>query len=295
MRTINKKIFLYELKKTFLLPTVFAAIVCTLLCIDTVFFGSNDAEGGADAVAQVCLYMFYALVMGVFIYRTFTTRKLYEKVGVRAETLFLIRMLYIFGYCFLFTTVLTVIGTLSFEFLNFEEYAWAQQVFKSTIFAYQNKSGWYFLFGASVGMTGAITYAAVVFMQHLIASGERWYLKIVWTVSFFSSILLAHAVISNSYLFAGLGSKEYFSTPIPYGAISYRNYGMFLSYMPNHPSLSLKLEPEILRFDLCWNITNIWVVLAGLLIIVFAYFAIGFLHRGKNDGYEVISQKEENK
>ena len=274
MRKSNGKVFLYELKKTYIIPTVWAVFCLLLNVIDLLFFRDAEAAGPSDYDnwAKMFLYFFYAIVMGVFIYRTFTTRKLYEKVGVSAEILFLVRTLYVFGYCFLFTTALTLMGTLNLAVFKIEQYFEAQEVIKTSLFAYQGKSAWYFLFGAAVGMTGAITYATVVFVQHLIVSKERWYLKIVWGVAFVSAIFLTHFVISETHTFFALGSNEYFTTPIPYGMMTYRNYkGYFSRAEIYHPSLALNLEPEILRFELCWNITNIWVLLAGLFVIIFAF------------------------
>ncbi|MBQ8429000.1 MAG: hypothetical protein IJX30_02775 [Clostridia bacterium] len=296
MRKSNGKVFLYELKKTFLIPTIWAVFSLLLNVIDLLFF--SDPEAGPndyDDWAKAFLYIFYAIVMVLFIYRMFTTRKLYEKVGVRAGTLFWVRILYIFGYCFLFTTLLTLMGTLNLAVFKIEQYVEAQEVIKTALFAYQGKSAWYFLFGAAVGMTGAITYATVVFVQNLIISKERWYLKIVWGIAFVAAICLAHFVIADTYMFPALGGNEYFTTPIPYGAGTYRSYKRYFFRAEVYdPSLALRLEPEILRCDLCWNITNVWALLVGLFIIVFAFLSIGFLHREKNEGYE-STQKEESK
>ena len=296
MRKINGKLFLYELKKTFLIPSIFTVACLVLNVIDLLFF--RDAEAGPsdyDKFAKGALYIFYAVVMALFIYRTFTTRKLYEKVGIKAETLFLIRMLYLFGYCFLFVTALTLMGTINMEIFKVDQYVEMQRLYKTSVFAYQWKSAWYFLFGAAVGMTGAITYAVVVFIQQLIVSKERWYLKIVWAFAFTAAIFFAHYVIADTYMIPALGSNEYFTTPIPYGKLTHRNYkGYFNRAEVYDPSLALRLQPEILRCELCWNITNIWVLLAGMAIIVFAFLSIGFLNREKNEGYETY-QKEESK
>ena len=296
MRKINGKLFLYELKKTFLIPSIFTVSCLVLNVIDLLFF--RDAEAGPsdyDKFAKGALYIFYAVVMALFVYRTFTTRKLYEKVGIKAETLFLIRMLYLFGYCFLFVTALTLMGTINMEIFKVDQYVEMQRLYKTSVFAYQGKSVWYFLFGAAVGMTGAITYAVVVFIQQLIVSKERWYLKIVWAFAFTAAIFFAHYVIADTYMIPALGSNEYFTTPIPYGKLTHRNYkGYFNRAEVYDPSLALRLQPEILRCELCWNITNIWVLLAGIAIIVFAFLSIGFLNREKNEGYGT-AQKEESK
>ena len=296
MRKINGKLFLYELKKTFLIPAIFATLFLIISFIDLLFYDEvATLASGYDNFARGALNVFYAVVMALFIYRTFTTRKLYEKVGIKAETLFLIRMLYLFGYCFLFTTILTLMGTLNLKVFNIEQHLEAQKIVKSSVFAYQGKSGWYFLFGAAVGMTGAITYAVVVFIQQLIVSKERWYLKIVWAFAFTAAIFFAHYVIADTYMIPALGSNEYFTTPIPYGKLTHRNYkGYFNRAEVYDPSLALRLQPEILRCELCWNITNIWVLLAGIAIIVFAFLSIGFLNREKNEGYGT-AQKEESK
>ena len=296
MRKINGKLFLYELKKTFLIPAIFATLFLIISFIDLLFYDEvATLASGYDNFARGALNVFYALVTVLFIYRSFTTRKLYEKVGIKTQILFWVRILYLFSYCFLFTTILTLMGTLNLKVFNIEQHLEAQKIVKSSVFAYQGKSGWYFLFGAAVGMTGAITYAVVVFIQQLIVSKERWYLKIVWAFAFTAAIFFAHYVIADTYMIPALGSNEYFTTPIPYGKLTHRNYkGYFLRADVYDSALALRLQPEILRCELCWNITNIWVLLAGMAIIVFAFLSIGFLNREKNEGYET-AQKEESK
>ena len=296
MRKINGKLFLYELKKTFLIPAIFATLFLIISFIDLLFYDEvATLASGYDNFARGALNVFYALVTVLFIYRSFTTRKLYEKVGIKTQILFWVRILYLFSYCFLFTTILTLMGTLNLKVFNIEQHLEAQKIVKSSVFAYQGKSGWYFLFGAAVGMTGAITYAVVVFIQQLIVSKERWYLKIVWAFAFTAAIFFAHYVIADTYMIPALGSNEYFTTPIPYGKLTHRNYkGYFLRADVYDSALALRLQPEILRCELCWNITNIWVLLAGMAIIVFAFLSIGFLNREKNEVYETY-QKEESK
>lgn len=295
MRKSNEKIFLYELKKTFFIPMVWAVFCVLLNFIDLLFFrvGEGVGMGEYDAFAKVNVYIFYSIVLGVLIYRTFTTRKLYEKMRVSKETLFWVRTLYIFTYCFLFTTLLTLVGTMNLAICHVEKYGDWQRIIKTTVFAYQGKSAWYFLFGAAVGMTGAITYSVVVFAQNIVYSGERWYLKIVWSIAFAAAIFLTHFVISTTFAFPGLGANEYFSTPIPFGGMTYGMYdNYFFHTVQFDPRSALTLEPELLRCDLCWNVTNPWVLLSGLFVIVFAFLSIGFLYRGENAGYTNVSEKE---
>ncbi len=294
MRKINGKLFLYELKKTFLLPSIWAGLCVVLNFIDLLFFRTEEGAGISDYErwAHSFLYIFYAIVMGVFIYRTFTTRKLYEKMRVPQEKLFWIRTLYIFAYCFIFTTVLTLLGTMNLAIANVEQYGDWQKIIKTSVFAYQGKSAWYFLFGASVGMTGAITYSVIVFAQNIICSGERWYLKIVWSVAFIGAILCTHFVISLTFTFPSLGAGEYFSTPIPFGGMTYQAYDNYFDTVQFDPSTSLRLEPELVKFNLCWNVTNPWVLLSGLFVVVFAFLSIGFLYRGQNAGYSDSIEKE---
>ena len=122
MRKINGKLFLYELKKTFLIPSIFTVACLVLNVIDLLFFRDAEARpSDYDKFAKGALYVFYAVVMALFIYRTFTTRKLYEKVGIKAQTLFWVRILYLFAYCFLFTTILTLMGTLNLEIFKIEQ------------------------------------------------------------------------------------------------------------------------------------------------------------------------------
>lgn len=294
MRKINGKLFLYELKKTFLLPSIWAGLCVLLNFIDLLFFRVEEGAGISDYErwAHSFLYIFYAIVMGVFIYRTFTTRKLYEKMRVPQEKLFWIRTLYIFSYCFIFTTVLTLVGTMNLAIASVEQYGEWQKIIKTSVFAYQGKSAWYFLFGASVGMTGAITYSVIVFAQNIICSGERWYLKVVWSLAFISAIMCTHFVISLTNTFPGLGAGEYFSTPIPFGGMTYQAYDNYFDTVQFDPSTALRLEPELVKCNLCWNVTNPWVLLSGLFVIVFAFLSIGFLHRGRNAGYSDSLEKE---
>lgn len=296
MRKINGKLFLYELKKTFLLPSIWAGVCVLLNFIDLLFFRVEEGTGISDYErwAQWFLYIFYAIVMGVFIYRTFTTRKLYEKMRVPQEKLFWIRTLYIFSYCFIFTTVLTLVGTMNLAICKIEQYGEWQKIIKTSVFAYQGKSVWYFLFGAAVGMTGMITYSVVVFVQNIIYSGERWYLKIVWSVAFIGAIFSTHFVISRTFTFPGLGANEYFATPIPFGGMTYEMYENYFFHSAQFdPSIALRLAPELLRCDICWNIANPWVLLSGLFVIVFAFLSIGVLYREENVAYSYVSQKEE--
>lgn len=296
MRKINGKLFLYELKKTFLLPSILAELCVLLNFIDLLFFRTEEGAGVGDydKWAKWFLYIFYAIVMGVFIYRTFTTRKLYEKIRVSKEKLFWIRTLYIFAYCFIFTTVLTLVGTMNLAIANVEQYGEWQKIIKTSVFAYQGKSAWYFLFGASVGMTGAITYSVIVFAQNIICSGERWYLKIFWSVAFMGAIFSTHFVISRTFTFPGLGTNEYFATPIPFGGMTYAMYENYFFHSAQFdPSIALGLVPELLCCDICWNIANPWVLLSGLFVIVFAFLSIGVLYREENVAYSYVSQKEE--
>ena len=298
MRKSNGKLFLYELKKTFLIPSLLVGIYLLVALFDTVVF--NVGAGAArdyDRYSHIFLYVFYAVVLTLFIYRVFTMRKLYEKMRIAYEKLFWIHVLYIFTYCFLCTTALLLVGTLRVYKMKNGYYAEYVGYARHSLFALQGKTKWYFLFGASVGLTGVITYSVAVFIQHLFVCRDKWYFKAVWGCVFAAAILSTHFVITRTYTCPALGNNEGFATPLPYGGMSYQTYKYFFEHglsSPFDPFSALLPSAEILRCDLCWNIANPWVLLSSLFVIVFAFVSIGFLHRAKNANYAYTVQKEKN-
>ena len=59
MRKINGKLFLYELKKTFLIPAIFATLFLIISFIDLFFYDDpGTLASGYDNFAKGALYVF---------------------------------------------------------------------------------------------------------------------------------------------------------------------------------------------------------------------------------------------
>ena len=293
MRKTNKKIFGYEFKKTVLIPALLLGAYTVIYLIDLLFnvFGENVID--AERISKWCLYGFYAVLIGLFTYRTFTTRKIYEKMRIDKQKLFLVRALYVFLYAFISTTLFVALGTLRmavFKWTNYQEYL---RFDYDCMFAYQGKTWLYSLFGVSVGVTAVLTYCVAAFIERIIYSKERWYFKLVYGALFALAVLMMHYPVSFFYRAPSLGHNELFAPVIPYGAMTYEHFNEYVVMHVNHVSYGVA-RVQLLRCDLCWNITNVWGVLSAVFTFAFTFFAMQMLQRRVNDGYFVRKKEEKN-
>lgn len=306
MRKINVKLFLHELKKTFLLPLIFVFSSVPVLAFlifmraqftDIFRFDSRFHHYNILTTIEKCiLYAFFITLLIVFVCRTVKMRKLYEKVNISAVKLFLTRIVLIFSYCFLFVSFLSLIGTLCIKFFQSMEDVWTlsfnfeigdvlNEFVKTEPFTFMGKSQWYvFLFGVSIGLCASIVYSVAVFIQNLITERQVWWLKIVNIVSLSAILQSTYYVTLKSYSLQSISGKSFFATANPIGLIDYNVYAKYFKTFI-HYSSEKSLIVDLLTCYVCWNVTNIYTLLIGLFIILFVCFSILFLNSNKNISY----------
>lgn len=296
MNKNSAKVFTYELKKC-VLPLLALLAAFFIVVVRVLFALPVCAESVVvyDKVVSIGGYVFYGLTLAVLGYRTFSMRKLYEKIRIPRTKLFWVRILFAFALSFVYITLFILVGSTLLDIYQAQGMENIHVIAQKTLFAFQGKSGWYGLFGVSVGVSATMTYATVAFIHNVVCSREKMSLKVVWIIVFvFTICLVVFAVALSATLpNIGFGSIEPFAVPIPQGYITWNE---FLIYdRPFHPTwrdFTLPHDLRILRYDLCWDITNIWKLLGAAFIVVFSFLSIEFLYRDENASYEYVSQEK---
>lgn len=285
MKNRNKKLFIYEFKEITKIPLITAGILIGFLLVNMGMelvskLVKNDRfyNGAYELIANFSVYAFFAITVIYYVYRTFSAHKLYEKMRVNPERLFLIRIFSMFILLFGFVTILVLLGTVDMWIIRLKNEVGYQKEIKTALFALQGKNLWYLLFGVSVGMTGVMMYSMVVFIKNIIFSNERGYLKLLWIALFFTTVFASHYTMSLTCELPSIVGNQYFSAPIPYGKISYELYETYNMELSNAYS-------NLLKFNLCWNITNYVGLLFGFSIIILSFTSIGILNRRVNEDY----------
>ena len=292
MRRNNGKLFLYETVYLLLVPTLFFVgyALIELLTLGQTSKVNSGYYVEKDKGAQTCLYIFYALVVLSFVYRTFSMRKLYKKVRVNPKRLFWYRLLIVTLACFIYVTVALLLGTA--RIAHYKRYAYADYLKHDVVymFAMQGKRWWYILFGFSVGMTMALTYALTVVVENLIFSRQHWLIRVIVAVLFFMAVCLTHVMPVVAVTAPTLGEAELFKACLPVGSLTYHEYGLYFA-TPE----TIANPPVYNTIQLCyvaWHISNIAVLISAIVFIAYCYLSIAFLTRGENDNY-LYGYKEE--
>lgn len=293
MKKNSFKLFLYELKKTFVLPLTFLTVCLAIYIFDYIVLLTGNQSFDMESDAGGLLTIFVLILLIAFTYRSFSTRKIYQKMRINPEKIFLVRLLYVFLYSCIFTIILIALGSIRLEIIKDRSPGEYYKLLKFGLFLFQGRSGWYFLFGVSIGATSSIVYSVVEFAKNIIFSNERRLLKIVWSICFLISLLIPLFVARDTYYLPSIGNEEFFSSVIPYGANFYSTYAYyFANAYIGDPMSILTPSAQVLEFLLCYNVTNFMMVLSGLMIIALSFTSIGFLNRRQNDCYAYESKKE---
>ncbi|MBQ8291795.1 MAG: hypothetical protein IJX88_04745 [Clostridia bacterium] len=292
MRKITKNLFVYEAKKLLFLPLcVFAlSVVAALLWFVGIWHNDVKAHIGLDKDAASFLYVFYGALFASFVYRTFTMRKLYEKVRVKPEKLFLAQFTLIFVVCVLYVLVAVLLGTARVAVLQKHDrqaYLQSDYVF---LFAFQGKRWWYFLFAFSVATTAGITYSFTVLIANIVYAKQRWFWKIAWGLVPLIAVFFSHELPTWVLDAFTIGNGDFFGAPMPVGHISQSRYLAFwkdLDIMIDYAQASFPL------CHVCWNIYNLPMLLCAVGMMALGFFSCTFFTGNYNEGY--LYKKENRK
>ncbi len=297
MNKNSSKVLTYEFQKGVIpLLAVLGAFVIVvagiLLCLPT----HAETVVVYDKIAAIGGYVFYGLSLAVLGYRTFSMRKLYEKMRIPRTKLFWVRILFAFALSFLYITLFCIVGSILLAIYQAVGIENLHTISQKTLFAFQGKSGWYGLFGVSVGISAMMTYATVAFIHTIVYSYEKKVLKAVWVIVFALVFLLTLFAVVISMSLPQIGVWfifEPYAVSIPKGYISWEEVLMFdKSFQSSWLDFHLPHKVRVLRYDLCWDITNIWKLLAAAFIVVFSFLSIEFLYRRENASYEYASKEK---
>lgn len=279
MGKIKRKVFILELKRTLFLPALFFGFYLLMELFDFLsFFDRSVLTGGLmrglDRRAEICQYIFFALLVLSFGYRTFADRKTYAQVRVNPESLFGIRLLLIFASCTLYTTVSLLLGTARMALFEGADYLAYLKFDGVCTFAMQGKNAWYLLFGAANGMSAAILYAVIVYIENALFSNAHWSLKILWIFLMAGVFLVSFIVAKNTADVCLFGENEMFVYSLPMDPIT---YNVYLHYLPEN-------NTAIVSY-ITWSISNVYSLVCGLLTIVFSFLSITVLPHKLNSDY----------
>ena len=293
MRRNNGKLFLYEAMYLLIVPAIFFVgyALIELLSLGQTRNLTSAYYSEKDKGAMTCLYIFYALVVLSFVYRTFTTRKLYKKVRVNPKRLFWYRIAIVTLACIVYVIIALLLGTA--RIAHYKRFAYSDYLKHDItfIFAMQGNRWWYILFSCSVGMTMAITYAVTVVIENLIFSRDRWFIKLIVAFVLFMGICVTHVLPIYAVTAPTLGESELFKVCLPVGSLTYHEYALYFATpetVGNPP-----MQSTILLCYVAWHISNIAVLASGIFLIIFCYLSISFLTRNENEDYLYGYKKEE--
>ena len=301
---MKNKRFFYECKKILLIPAIMLGVYLLRMGIDLIVCATSRGNTVAflekrDGAKEAFLYAFYAVVVIIACYRVFAYRKLYQKVRVNPEKLFITRFLIVTLACAVCVAVLTAMGTAQFAIAKRQTAIYEPEIYETQflpyenacLFAFQDKTPWYFLFCFSVAMSAGITYALVEFVANAIYSKRGIFTKVLAFVALVIVICVIHglpAFFLNSYT---IGGKELFTLPLPCGEITYKGYMQF--WREFRADEYVNAVPFVLpRCAVAWNLSNIVSLAGGLCAIAFGFFSTAFFSRKQNEGYLYEKKRE---
>ncbi len=279
MRKIKRKVFVLELKRTLFIPALFFGFYLLMEAFNFLtFFDKSVLTGGLmlglDKRAKICQYVFFALLIISFGYRTFADRKTYAQVRVNPETLFGIRLLLIFFSCAIYTTISLLLGTARMALFEGADYLAYLRFDGLCAFAMQGKNAWYLLFGVANAMAAAILYSVIFYLHNALFSNAHWSLKILWIFLMAGVFLVSFTVAKNTADECLFGESEIFVYSLPMDPIT---YNVYLHYLPEN-------NTAIVSY-ITWNISNVYSLVCGLLTIVFSFLSITVLPHKLNSDY----------
>ncbi len=291
MNKNSAKVFTYEFKKC-ILPLL--AVLAMFLIVVAIVLLALPARAESvvvyDKVVSIGGYAFYGSTLLALGYRTFSMRKLYEKMRIPRTKLFWVRSFFAFALSFVYITLFVVVGSVLLGIYQGAGIENMHVIAQKTLFAFQGKSGWYGLFGVSVGVSATMTYAIIAFIHTVVHSRENLLLKVVWLIVFALALLLVIFAVVLAARLPNIGfwwAAEPFAISIPQGYITWDAFSKYITSSTDIPH-----RVRVLRYDLCWDITNIWKLLGAAFIVIFSFLSIGFLYRGENTAYEYASREK---
>lgn len=273
---MNKKLFLYELKAIGKLPffALVAYLVAWLGCGLFWAFGFLSLEA-IDHISIVLLYAILIYTVVVAVYRTAAYDKLYAKMNKSPLALLGVRMLVVALIAVAATLLLLLGGTLMDVIArNIRPGNRPIYRYSARMFTCYRRSPYYILFPLSVAVDALVLYSAATVVVNAVLSVRHPAARIA--AGLFSAVvmfLFVAACINFVSVFWDAptwGMGGIFSYPMPFDDASYSVY-----------LIRANASETVLcfRFYLCWNICNLFTLLAGCALIFFAFPACVFFRR----------------
>jgi hypothetical protein len=274
------KVLIYEGKKLLFVPLLYLLVCIALSGINLIGFGNFDGRiEKFIEEEQTALDFFYGFCLLLFVilsYRAFAGRKLYQKVRVKAETVYLARILLSTAIVFLYAILEMIIGSVRVGYLS-SAYSYP---FVLTLL---NKPWYYALcFPCSVIVTVLLAYSVVEFIANALYSRFPVWAKILSLLLVVVIFCVTHAtplVAEDAFTF---GSENIFVWKFPVGAMS-RNYYLN-SFAPSDLTFGA-VEYTLAHCMLSWNIYNLPVLLTAIISILLCYFSFAFFSLKFNESY----------
>lgn len=300
----KRKLFFYECKKLLLIPALMLGVYVIRMGIDLIVCATSRGNTvefleKRDGAKEIFLYAFYAVLMIIACYRVFADRKLYQKMRVNPEKLFLVRLAIVTLACAVCTAVLLGMGTAQFAIAKRQTAIHEPLIYETQflpyenacLFAFQGKTPWYFLFCFSVAMSAGMTYSVAEFIANTVYSQRGIVVKALSFVMLGIVLFVMHDVPTfflDVYTVAG---KEFFTVPLPCGEITYKAYMQF--WVEFRLDERVNAVPFALaRCGVAWNISNIVSLIIGLCTVAFGFFSTAFFNRKQNEGYFYGKKRE---
>lgn len=281
-----KKVLIYEGKKILLIPLIYflGAMIGAGINLIGIWNFSKEYQRMVElevwAMQLFCIFCF--LLFAITAYRAFAARKLYEKVRVRAETVFLVRCLLLTVSIFVYLLSSLALGTIRLNALEVN----ATYPF---VLTFTGKPWWYgILFPLSVTFTLLMAYSFIELIKNILCSRMAVVFKALAMLLPVLIVLFLHAMPMITIDWYTIGNNDYFMGQMPVGNIS---YGQYMDMFACSDLMAGIADYDIPYCMLAWNIYNLPLFFAGLITILIGYFSFAFFGLKKNESYLYSSKK----
>lgn len=281
-----KKVLIYEGKKLLFFPFLFFLFATAHTGLNLIGVWNFSAEPTRIIELEVwsmqlfCIFCF--LLLALAVYRTFAVRKLYEKVRIKAETVFLARCLLLTLATWLYLLVALALGSIRVGTLEVNStYPF--------VFTLLRKPWWYaILFPLSVVTSLLTAYSLAELIKNILVGRMRVIFKVLAMLLPALLVIFLHAAPQVTLDWYTIGNNDYFMGQMPVGEIS---YGLYMDMFSCSDLLHGVTDYKIPYCMLSWNIYNLPLLLAAVVCILIGYFSFAFFGLKKNESYLYSSQK----
>ena len=281
-----KKVLIYEGKKLLFFPFLFFLFATAHTGLNLIGVWNFSAEPTRMIELEVwsmqlfCIFCF--LLFGITVYRVFTARKLYEKVRINGETVFLVRCALIALAIWLYLLVALALGSIRVGALEVNStYPF--------VLTFTGKPWWYaILFPLSVVKTLLTAYAFTELIKNILVGRMRVIFKVLAMLLPALLVIFLHAAPQVTLDWYTIGNNDYFMGQMPVGAIS---YDLYMDMFSCSDLLYGVTDYKIPYCMLSWNIYNLPLLFAAVVCILIGYFSFAFFGLRKNESYLYSFQK----